>query len=40
MALFRDIDRAKWRVQAPVKTSGPTELVLTTAGTTVTLAPK
>jgi type VI secretion system protein VasD len=39
VALFRDIDRAKWRAIAPVAVSGPTKLTLKTAGTTVTLAP-
>jgi type VI secretion system protein VasD len=38
-ALFRDIDRAQWRAFKPVKTSGPTALVLTTKANTVSLAP-
>lgn len=37
--LFRDIDRATWRVQAPVAAHGPTKLVLHTAGVVATLAP-
>lgn len=36
---FREIDRAAWRAVQPVKASGPTKLVLRTAGTNVTLAP-
>jgi type VI secretion system protein VasD len=39
IALFRDIDRAKWRAVAPVAASGPTRLTLKTAAITVTLAP-
>jgi type VI secretion system protein VasD len=35
--LFRDIDRAAWRAQAPLAGHGPTRLVLTTAKLRVTL---
>ncbi len=35
---FRDIDRAKWRVFAPVAASGPTALTLATAGLQVKLS--
>jgi type VI secretion system protein VasD len=37
--LFRDIDHATWRLTAPVAASGPTNLVLTTAGVKAVLAP-
>jgi type VI secretion system protein VasD len=36
-ALFRDIDRAVWRTQAPLAEHGPTRLVLTTANLRITL---
>ena len=39
VALFRDIDRARWRAFAPVAASGPTKLALATSGIRVTLAP-
>ncbi len=35
---FRDIDRAKWRVFAPVAASGPTALTLVTAALQVSLS--
>nr|WP_283949552.1 type VI secretion system lipoprotein TssJ [Limobrevibacterium gyesilva] len=38
IALFRDIDRAKWRQIAPAPSSGPVNLMLKTAGITATLA--
>lgn len=37
--LFRDIDGAKWRLSHPIAPSGPTKLLLTTAGNAATLAP-
>lgn len=37
--LFRDIDHSTWRAVTPVKTSGPTPLVLTVTGVTAKLAP-
>jgi type VI secretion system protein VasD len=39
VALFRDIDRAKWRAVQPVAEHGPTRLALHTDGLTVTMAP-
>lgn len=36
-ALFRDIDRATWRAQAPLAEHGPTRLTLTTAKLRITL---
>ncbi|WP_338663936.1 type VI secretion system lipoprotein TssJ [Pararoseomonas sp. SCSIO 73927] len=39
VVLFRAIDGARWRVSQPIAPSGPTRLLLTTSGTTVTLAP-
>ena len=39
-ALFRDIDHATWRAQAPVAASGPTRLRLDISGITVALAPQ
>ena len=36
---FRDIDRATWRVSAPVKPNGPSALALTTSGIVATLVP-
>jgi type VI secretion system protein VasD len=35
---FRDIDRAKWRVFAPLAASGPTSLTLSTSALQVTLS--
>jgi len=35
VALFREIDRATWRADAPLAASGPSKLVMRTAGTTV-----
>lgn len=40
VVLFRDIDRATWRVMAPVAKNGPTVLQLTTKGVVATLAPR
>lgn len=39
VALYRDIDRAQWRADAPAATSGPTKLVLTIAKLAITLKP-
>jgi type VI secretion system protein VasD len=39
IVLFRDIDRAKWKLSAPAPSSGPFNLVLKTTGTTATLGP-
>ena len=39
VALFRDIDNAKWRAMAQVATSGPTNLTLTVEKLAVTLKP-
>ena len=36
--LFRDIDRSRWRVIAPVGVSGPTKLTLRVNGLSATLA--
>jgi type VI secretion system protein VasD len=36
VALFRQIDRATWRVQAPAAASGPTRLTLATVGLQLT----
>jgi type VI secretion system protein VasD len=36
--LFRDIDRSRWRVVAPVGVSGPTKLMLRVSGLNATLA--
>ena len=36
--LFRDIDRSRWRVAAPVGVSGPTKLMLRVNGLNATLA--
>ena len=36
--LFRDIDRSRWRVVAPVGVSGPTKLMLRVTGLNATLA--
>ena len=36
--LFRDIDRSRWRVGAPVGVSGPTKLTLRVNGLNATLA--
>ena len=38
-ALFRDIDRAAWRVPRPVPASGPMKLVSSLKGTAATLTP-
>lgn len=38
-AQFRDIDRATWRVSAPVSDSGPTRLTLTVGKRSVSLTP-
>jgi len=38
-AQFRDIDRATWRVSAPVADSGPTKLTLKVGKLSVSLAP-
>ena len=37
--MFRDIDRATWRVQAPVAPRGPTKLLLSINGLRATLVP-
>jgi type VI secretion system protein VasD len=37
--LYRDIDNAQWRADAPVATSGPTKLKLTVAKLAITLKP-
>jgi len=37
IVLFRDIDHATWRTQAPLKPNGPTKLTLHTAGLVATL---
>lgn len=39
IAIFRDIDRAVWRVSAPVARNGVTKLVVRTEALKVTLAP-
>ena len=39
VALYRDIDRAQWRADAPAATSGPTKLALNIAKLAVTLKP-
>jgi type VI secretion system protein VasD len=36
--MFRDIDRSRWRVVAPVGVSGPTKLILRVNGLNATLA--
>jgi type VI secretion system protein VasD len=36
--LFRDIDRSRWRVVAPVGVSGPTKLMLQVSGLNASLA--
>jgi type VI secretion system VasD/TssJ family lipoprotein len=40
VALFRDIDAAKWRADAPAAANGPTKLVLKAEKLAVTLAPE
>jgi type VI secretion system protein VasD len=39
IALFRDIDQAQWRADAPAAPNGPTRLILKTDKLTVTLTP-
>ena len=39
IAMFRDIDAAQWRAEAPAAPNGPTRLVLKTEKLAVTLAP-
>ena len=39
VVLYRDIDRAKWRADAPVATSGPTKLALNVGKLAITLKP-
>ena len=39
IVLYRDIDNAKWRADAPAATSGPTNLVLTVGRLAITLKP-
>jgi type VI secretion system protein VasD len=39
VVLYRDIDHAQWRAEAPVATSGPTKLALTVGKLAVTLKP-
>lgn len=38
VALYRDIDHAKWRAHAPVATSGPSKLTLNIAKLAITLS--
>ena len=37
VVLYRDIDRAQWRADAPVATSGPTKLALNVGRLTISL---
>jgi len=39
VVLYRDIDNAKWRANAPVATSGPTRLTLNVGKLAITLKP-
>ncbi len=39
VGLYRDIDRAQWRADAPVATSGPSKLMLDIAKLAITLKP-
>ena len=39
VVLYRDIDHAQWRAEAPVATSGPTKLALSVAKLAVSLKP-
>jgi type VI secretion system protein VasD len=39
VVLYRDIDRAQWRADAPVATSGPTKLALNVGKLAITLKP-
>jgi type VI secretion system protein VasD len=39
VALYRDIDKAQWRADAPAATSGPTKLALSIAKLAITLKP-
>ena len=39
IVLYRDVDRAQWRAQAPVATSGPSNLVLQVGRLAITLKP-
>ena len=39
VVLYRDIDRAQWRADAPVATSGPTKLALNVGKLTISLKP-
>jgi type VI secretion system protein VasD len=39
VALYRDIDAARWRADAPAATSGPTKLALTISKLAITLKP-
>ncbi len=39
VALYRDIDHAQWRADAPAADSGPTKLTLTIAKLAITLKP-
>ncbi len=39
IVLYRDIDNAKWRADAPVATSGPTKLALNVGKLAITLKP-
>jgi type VI secretion system protein VasD len=39
VALYRDIDKAQWRADAPAATSGPTKLALNIAKLAITLKP-
>jgi type VI secretion system VasD/TssJ family lipoprotein len=39
VALYRDVDRAQWRADAPVASSGPTKLALNVGKLAITLRP-
>ncbi len=39
VALYRDVDRAQWRANAPAATSGPTKMTLEIAKLAITLKP-
>ncbi len=39
VVLYRDIDKAQWRADAPVASSGPTKLVLNVGKLAITLQP-
>ena len=40
VVLYRDIDNAQWRADAPAATSGPTKLTLNVGKLAITLKPR